>query len=74
MARDAVKGDAYCLQFVPDKLLTAELCKTALQSPNADKNVLDFIHDRFPSITKSGIETIPKSEETQHKTNKGLQF
>jgi len=47
MALDAVKADAYCLQLVPDKLITADLCKTALQHPNADKKVLDFIPERF---------------------------
>jgi hypothetical protein len=53
-AREAVKADAYCLQLVSDKLLTAELCKMALQSPNADKKVLDFIPEKFrtPEIHK----------------------
>jgi hypothetical protein len=50
MAKEAVKADAYCLQLVPDKLLTAELCKTALQSPNADEKILKFVSGRFPSI------------------------
>jgi hypothetical protein len=72
MAKEAVKADAYCLQLVPDKLLTEELCKIARQSPNADKKVMNFIDRRFPSIAKSGVETIPKSEKTQHKSNKGL--
>jgi hypothetical protein len=54
MAREAVKADAYCLQLVPDKLLTAELCKMALNSPNADKKVLGFIPEKFrtPEIRK----------------------
>jgi hypothetical protein len=47
MAKDAVKADAYCLQLVPDKLITADLCKLALQHPDADKKVLGFIPDRF---------------------------
>ena len=47
MAKDAVKADAYCLQLVPNKLMTAELCKTALQHPDADKKVLGFIPGRF---------------------------
>jgi hypothetical protein len=47
MAKDAVKADAYCLQFVPDKLMTAELCKMALNNPNADKKVLGFIPEKF---------------------------
>jgi hypothetical protein len=55
MAREAVKADAYCIQLVPDKLLTAELCKTALNSPNADKKVLGFIPEKFrtPEIRKA---------------------
>jgi hypothetical protein len=73
MAREAVKADAYCLQLVPDKLLTEDLCKTALRSPNADKNVLNFIRERFPAI-QSGIDTTPKSEKAQHNTNRGLRF
>jgi hypothetical protein len=58
MAKDAVKADAYCLQFVPDKLMTAELCKTALDSPNADKKVLGFIPEKFrtPEIRKMAEE------------------
>jgi hypothetical protein len=54
MAKDAVKADAYCLQFVPDKWVTADLCKMALDSPNADKKVLGFILEKFrtPEIRK----------------------
>jgi hypothetical protein len=57
-AREAVKADAYCLQLVPDKLLTVELCKMALNSPNADKKVLGFIPEKFrtPEIRKA-VET-----------------
>ena len=47
MAHDAVKADAYCLQFVPDKLITAKLCKTALQHTETDKKILGFIPERF---------------------------
>jgi hypothetical protein len=55
MAHEAVKADAYCIQLVPDKLLTAELCKTALSSPNTDKRVLGFIPEKFrtPEIRKA---------------------
>jgi hypothetical protein len=49
-AREAVKADAYCIQLVPDKLLTAELCKTALKSPNADEKMLKFVRERFPEL------------------------
>jgi hypothetical protein len=54
-AREAVEADGYCLQFVPDRLLTAELCKTALNSPNADKKVFGFIPEKFrtPEIRKA---------------------
>jgi hypothetical protein len=57
-AREAVKADAYCLQLVPDKLITADLCKTALQHPEADKKVLGFIPERFrtPEIEKLAKE------------------
>jgi hypothetical protein len=66
-AREAVKADAYCLQLVPDKLLTADLCRQALKSPNADKKVLEFIAERFPEIKKSGIN-IFHDEKMQHNT------
>jgi hypothetical protein len=46
-AREAVKADAYCLQFVPEKLITADLCKMALQHPDTDKKVLGFIPENF---------------------------
>ena len=55
MAQDAVKADAYCLQLVPDKLMTISLCKLALQNSDADKKVLEFIPERFhhnPDVRK----------------------
>jgi hypothetical protein len=57
-AREAVKADAYCLQLVPDGLMTAELCRMALQHPNADRKVLGFIPERFrsPEIEKLAKE------------------
>jgi hypothetical protein len=60
-AREAVKADAYCLQLVPDKLIMADLCKTALQHPDADKKVLGFIPERFrtPEIEKLAKERFP---------------
>jgi hypothetical protein len=53
-AQEAVKADVYCLQLVPDKLITPDLCKTALQHPDPDKKVLGFIPERFrtPEIEK----------------------
>jgi hypothetical protein len=64
-AWEAVKADAYCLQLVPDKLLTAELCKMALQSPNADKKVLGFIPEKFrtPEIRKAAEVKFGDSRE-----------
>jgi hypothetical protein len=65
MAREAVKADAYCLQLVPDKLLTAELCKMALDSPNADKKVLGFIPEKFrtPEIRKAAEDKFGDSQK-----------
>jgi hypothetical protein len=63
MAREAVKADADCIQLVPGKLLTKELCQTALRSPGADENMLKFAVERFPELT---AERIPKEEKTQH--------
>ncbi|MDR1155119.1 MAG: hypothetical protein LBL04_10425 [Bacteroidales bacterium] len=46
-AWESVKADAYCLQFIPEKLITADLCKMALQHPDTDKKVLGFIPEKF---------------------------
>jgi hypothetical protein len=70
-AREAVKADAYCLQLVPDKLMTKELCRTALQSPNADEKMLKFAVERFPELK---AERIPKEEKTQHNTGVKMKF
>jgi hypothetical protein len=66
-AKEAVKADAYCLQFVPDKLITANLCKMALQHPDADKKVLVFIPERFhtPEIEKLAKEQFPDKTTAQ---------
>ena len=50
MAQNAVKVDAYCIQLVPGELLTKDLCKTALKSPNADEKVSKFVTERFPEL------------------------
>lgn len=50
MANDAVKANAYCLQFVSDKLMTKELCLEALKSPGADEKMSKFIFERFPEL------------------------
>jgi hypothetical protein len=70
-AREAVKADAYCLQLVPDKLLTKDLCKTALQSPNADEYMKKFVAERFP---ERHPERTPKDEKTQRHTDRKLKF
>jgi hypothetical protein len=74
MAREAVKADAYCIQLVPDRLLTKELCQTALNSPNADKKVLGFIPEKFrtPEIRKAaenkfGGSQVQKDVSSPHK-------
>jgi len=50
MALDAVKADAYCIQLVPDKLLTKDLFRAALQSPNADEKMSKFVVERYPEL------------------------
>ncbi|MCL2650772.1 MAG: hypothetical protein FWD60_07085 [Candidatus Azobacteroides sp.] len=64
MAYDAVKADAYCLQLVPDKLLTKELCCLALQSPNMDEKMSKFVMERFPEIK---TEKLIKDEKVETK-------
>ena len=65
MAQEAVKADAYCIQLVPDKLLTKDLCNTALQSPNADETVSKFVVERFPEL---------KTEQNDEKRGKKMKF
>jgi hypothetical protein len=79
MAKDAVKADAYCLQFVPDKLMSAELCKMALNSPNADNKVLGFIPEKFrtPEIVKTANEkfgAVPSQKEKSPPQKKGIRL
>jgi len=64
MAHDAVKADAYCVQHVPDKLITADLCKAALSHPDSDKKVFGFIPERFrnnPEVRKMAEEKFGNS-------------
>ena len=59
MAQEAVCANAYCLQLVPNELMTIDLCKQALQNPEADKKVLGFIPERIhnnPEIRKMAEE------------------
>jgi len=79
MALDAVKRDAYCLQLVPDKLITADLCKIALQHPEVDKKVLGFIPERFhnnPEVRKMADEKFgniaAQNEEFPNQKKKGF--
>ena len=67
MAQDAVKADAYCIQLVPDNLLTEDLCRMALQSPNADEKVSRFVTERFP-------ELIPKQETERQKAGMNVKM
>jgi len=62
MAQEAVKTCAYCIQLVPDKLLTKELCKTALTSPNADERNSKFIFERFPELKKDFQQLVDGSK------------
>jgi hypothetical protein len=57
MAQEAVKACAYCIQLVPDKLLTKDLCRMALDSPKADDYVNQYVKERYPELN-------PKQEKT----------
>ena len=65
MAQEAVKADAYCIQLVPDKLLTKDLCRTALQSPNTDETVSKIVSERFPEL---------KTEQTLKDEKRGVKL
>jgi hypothetical protein len=73
MAQAAVKADAYCLQFVPDRLIDKNLCKLALENIQGDKKVLEFIPERYhqePEIRKMAEEICNKnSAQKQEKQN-----
>ena len=69
MAQNAVKADAYCIQLVPDELLTKDLCRTALQSPNADEKMSKFVFERFPEL-----KTEQKSEDEKVRKNTGVKM
>ena len=74
-ALNAVRGDAYCLQLVPDRLITADLCKTALQHPEADKKVLGFIPERFqnnPDVRKMAEEKFGSSPAQKEERQKEI--
>jgi len=65
MAHTAVRADAYCIQLVPSELLTKDLCRTALQSPNADEKVSKFVMERFPELK---TEQIPENDINRQST------
>jgi len=67
-ASDAVKADAYCIQLVPDKLLTKELCQTAIKSPGTDEKVRQFVGERFPELQKG------MSKEEKQRQNEGVKM
>ena len=64
MAQAAVKENAYCIQLVPDRLLTEDLCRTALQSPNADEKVIKFVMERFPELKTERATKDEKQRQT----------
>jgi len=68
MAQDAVRADAYCLQLVPDKLLTKDLCEIALKSPNTDEKIKQFVGERFPELQKG------MSKDEKPRQNEGVKI
>jgi len=56
MAQDAVKADAYCIQLVPDGLVTKDLCQTAMTSPNFDEKISKFVTERFPELKPERVQ------------------
>ena len=70
MAQEAVKADAYCIQLVPDRLLTKDLCRTALQSPNADDKVSKFVMERFPELKAEKMQNEEKQQQKGAKMKK----
>ena len=65
MAQNAVNADAYCIQLVSDELLTKDLCRTALQSTNADEKMSKFVFERFPEL---------KAEQEKGRKNAGVKI
>jgi hypothetical protein len=65
---EVVKADAYCIQLVPDKLKTKDLCKTALQSPNADDFIKKFVTETPPPK----MEQTPKNDKTQRHADRKM--
>jgi hypothetical protein len=73
MAKEAVKADGACLPFVPDKLLTEEICRAAILNSNIGIKILDYIPDKFftppvceaaVKIFTNGYDWLPKDKQT----------
>ena len=62
MAHEAVKANAYCIQLIPDCLLTKNLCREALKSPDADERMMKFVTERFPELKKEQVVKEDKIE------------
>jgi hypothetical protein len=67
-AQEAVKADAYCLQLIPEKLLTKDLCRTAVQSPNADDFIKKFVSEKFPTLKTE--QTLKEGKTQPHAERK----
>lgn len=63
MAQDAVKADAYCIQLVPKELITKDLCRMALQSPNVDDKMQNFVMGRYPALQMGGTDKDDKPKQ-----------
>jgi hypothetical protein len=72
-AREAVNADGSCLPLVPDKLLTADLCRAAVLNSSLGVKILDCIPDRCFSpkvceaavkMFENGYDWLPKNKQT----------
>lgn len=73
IAKEAINADGYCLQLVPEKILTEDMCKTAILNSDIGVKILDFIPDKLftPAVCETavkkfenGIEWLPKEKRT----------
>ena len=67
MAQDAVKADAYCIQLVPDELLTKDLCRTTLQNPDIDGRMKQYVFERFPELKTEQMQNDEKQSQKEMK-------
>jgi len=56
MAQEAVQKEAYCIYLVPDNMLTKDLCKIALKSPNTDEKISHFVFGCFPELKSERLQ------------------